>query len=138
MGYATTTTGHRPHVSSSIDTKVLQQLIVWGNIEGTITQKAQTTVEEWFGLSYADADGLQEASETSTLNGKTRNYLGNATLTQIVEAGIPAASCWATGCWGTKVTTQLNRMSDTNLYHVTKTTVVYTVSGSGNTTLTLT
>lgn len=35
--YATTTTGHRPNVSSSIDTKVVQQLIVWGSILGTIT-----------------------------------------------------------------------------------------------------
>lgn len=136
MGYATTTTGHRPHVSSSVDTKVVQQLIVWGNIDGTITQKAETTVEEWFGLSYADADDLQEASETSTLGDVTRNYLGGAILTQADVS--PAAYCWATGCWGTKVTTQLNRMGDTNLYHVTKTTVVYTVYGSGHTVLTLT
>lgn len=135
--YANTTNGHRPHVSSSVDTKVVQQLIVWGNIDGTITQKAETTVEEWYGLSYADAYNLQEASETSTLNGQTRNYLGGATLTQ--NQGFPvAAYCWATGCWGTKITTSLNRMGDTNLYHVQKTTVVYTVYGSGNNTLTLT
>ena len=135
--YATTTTGHKPHVSSSVDTKVVQQLIVWGNIDGTITQKAETTVEEWDGLSYDDAHGLMVASETSTLNGVTRNYLGGATLTQNVSSG-PAAYCWATGCWGTKVTTSYNKMGETNLYHVTKTTVVYTVSGSGNTTLILT
>ncbi len=70
--YASTTSGHRPHISSSVDTKVVQQLIVWGNIDGTITQKAETTVEEWHGLSYDDANNLQEASETSTLNGVTR------------------------------------------------------------------
>ena len=135
--YATTTNGHRPHISKSVDTKVVQQLIVWGNIDGTITQKAETTVEEWNGLSYTDASNLMEASETSTLNGITRNYLGGATLTQ--NQGYPvAAYCWATGCWGTKKTTTLNRMGDTNLYHVQKTTVVYTVYGSGNNTLTLT
>lgn len=78
-----------------------------------------------------------EASETSTLNGVTRNYLGGATLTQNAPQGSPSAWCWSAGCWGTKVTTSLNRIGDTNLYHVTKTTVVYTVSGSGNTTLTL-
>ena len=134
--YANTTNGHRPHVSSSVDTKVVQQLIVWGNIDGTITQKAETTVEEWYGLSYTDANNLMEASETSTLNGVTRNYLGGATLAQ--AHGYPvAAYCWATGCWGTKVTTTLNRMGDTNLYHVTKTTVDYTVYGSGDTVLTL-
>ncbi len=134
--YANTTNGHRPHVSKSVDTKVVQQLIVWGNIDGTITQKAETTVEEWYGLSYDDANSLQEASETSTLNGFTRQYLGGATLTQ--AEGMIRAWCWATGCWGTKITTTLNRMGDTNLYHVQKTTVVYTVYGSGNTTLTLT
>ena len=134
--YATTTTGHKPHVSGSIDTKVIQQLIVWGNIDGTITQTATTTVEEWNGLSYDDVQTIYEASETSTLNGQTRNYLGGAILTQ---AGVsPAAYCWATGCWGTKVTTSFNRMGETNLYHVTKTTVEYTVSGSGATVLTLT
>lgn len=136
--YATTTTGHKEHVSQNVDTKVVQQLIVWGNIVGAITQTAQTTVEEWNGLSYADASGLQESSETSTLNGTTRQYLGGATLVQNVQPGMPAASCWATGCWGTKITTSLNRMGDTNLYHVQKTTIVYTVTGSGNTTLTLT
>lgn len=114
----------------------MQQLIVWGNIDGTITQKAETTVEEWYGLSYTDANSLMEASETSTLNGYTRQYLGSATLTQ--AEGMVRAWCWATGCWGTKITTSLNRMGDTNLYHVAKTTTVYTVYGSGNTTLTLT
>lgn len=135
--YANTTNGHRTNVSKSVDTKVVQQLIVWGNIDGTITQKAETTVEEWYGLSYADASNLMEASETSTLNGQTRNYLGGATLTQ--NQGYPvAAYCWATGCWGKKITTTLNRMGDTNLYHVQKTTTEYTVYGSGNNTLTLT
>ena len=135
--YANTTNGHRPNVSKSVDTKVVQQLIVWGNIDGTITQKAETTVEEWYGLSYTDANNLIEASETSTLNGVTRNYLGGATLTQ--NAGYPvSAYCWATGCWGKKITTAINRMGDTNLYHVQKTTTEYTVYGSGNNTLTLT
>ena len=135
--YANTTNGHRTNVSKSVDTKVVQQLIVWGNIDGTITQKAETTVEEWFGLSYTDANNLIEASETSTLNGVTRNYLGGATLTQ--NHGFPvAAYCWATGCWGKKITTTINRMGDTNLYHVQKTTTEYTVYGSGDNTLTLT
>lgn len=136
--YADMTKGHREHISQSVDTKVVQQLIVWGNIDGTITQTAETTVEEWYGLSYADASELQEASETSTLNGNTRQYLGSATLVQNVQPGMPAASCWATGCWGKKITSSLNRMGDTNLYHVQKTTVVYTVTGSGNNTLILT
>ena len=35
--YANTTTGHREHVSQNVDTKVVQQLIIWGNIAGTIT-----------------------------------------------------------------------------------------------------
>lgn len=135
--YATTETGHKPHISGSVDTKVIQQLIVWGNIDGTITQTANTIVEEWDGLSYDSVQNIYEASETSTLNGQTRNYLGGAILTQ--AQGYPvAAYCWATGCWGTKVTTSFNRMGETNLYHVTKTTIEYTVSGSGNTVLTLT
>ena len=133
--YATTTTGHRPHVSGSVDTKVVQQLIVWGNIDGTITQKAETVVEEWYGLAYDDISSVYEASETSTLNGQTRNYLGSATLSQ--ASGIVRAWCYATGCWGVKKSTTFDRMGNTNLYHVTKTTITYTVYGSGNTTLTL-
>lgn len=44
-------------------------------------------------------------------------------------------SQWATieGCWGTKVSSQLQRMGDTNCYQVTKTTQVMSVNNNGGT-----
>ena len=118
--YATTTTGHREHVTGSKGSKVAAQLLVWNSVAGVIIQDTDTITEEWYGLSYEDALTLYEASETSTLNGTTRPYLGNALLSQTTT---PGAYVRATSCWGTQVTTQFTRMGDTNLYHVTKTTV---------------
>lgn len=69
--YATTTTGHRPHVTVSKDTRVLQSM----NISSTycrLIQSTTTTTEVWLGLSYADAQRVCTASETSTLGGTTR------------------------------------------------------------------
>lgn len=133
--YATTTTGHRPHVSESKDTKVLQMLYFFTTVVGVIIQDTSTTTEEWFGLSYSDANSLNIASETSTLNGTTRQYLGSALLEHQTIGG---GYCRSPACWGTKVTTSIQRMGDTNLYHVTRQTTTYTVKSSGqNTQLTL-
>lgn len=78
--YATTTTGHREHITGNKSSRVLQQLIVFNTVSGVIIQDQTQTVEEWNGLSYNDALSLYEASETSTLNGVTRPYLGSAKL----------------------------------------------------------
>lgn len=126
--YATTTTGHREHISSNRSAKVLQQLIVFGQVAGVVVQDTITTTEEWNGLSYSDALNLQESSETSTLNGTTRQYLGSALLTQ---TGIGAAWMRVPNCWGESITTTFDRIGDTNLYHVTKTTTQYNVRGEG-------
>lgn len=85
-----------------------------------LIQTTTTTTETWVGLKYSDADSVCVASETSVLNGVTRNYLGGARIT-VSASGV---SQWATieGCWGTKISSQLSRMGDTNLYMVTKTT----------------
>lgn len=135
--YANTTNGHRPHVSKNKQTKVIQQLYfqATGALVGLIIQDEETTTEEWYGLSYSDANSVCTASETSVLNGVTRQYLGGATLSYNVLLGgwtrVPS-------CWGTKVTSTLQRMGNTNLYQVTKTTTVYTVRNAGeNTSLTL-
>lgn len=111
--YATTTTGHREHVQVNKDVRVLQAV----NINNTfcrLIQTTTTTTEVWLGLKYTDAQSVCVASETSTLNGTTRNYLGSAKI----QVGSGTASLWATidGCWGTKVSSQLARMGDTNHY----------------------
>lgn len=126
--YATTTTGHRPHVTVQKNSKVLQAMNINSNYCRLI-QTSTTTTEEWFGLNYTDASTVCVASETSTLNGTTRNYLGSAKIT--VSTG--GATTWATieGCWGTRITSQLQRMGDTNLYHVVKTTEVLNVTNNG-------
>ena len=62
--YATTTTGHREHVSVNKDKKVLQAV----NINNTFCRLIQTTTttqEMWVGLSYSDADSVCIASESS-------------------------------------------------------------------------
>ena len=132
--YATTTTGHREHISSNRSTKVLQQLISLGYLVGVVVQDTITTTEEWNGLSYSDAQSLQQSSETSTLNGVTRQYLGGA---KFAQSGIGGASIRVPSCWGTSITTTFDRMGETNLYHVTKTTTTYTVRGYGGPVLTL-
>ena len=133
--YANTTTGHRPHVTGSKSSRVLQQLIVFNTVSGVIIQDQTQTTEEWFGLSYTDVQSIYEASETSVLNGVTRHYFGSAKLAQNTT---PGAWCRTPSCWGTQITTSYDRMGDTNLYHVTKTTTEFTVrSSGGNVTLTL-
>lgn len=126
--YATTTTGHRSNVTKSKETKVLQQLYSLGTLMGVILQDTVTTTEEWFGLTQTDAETQCTASETSTLNGTTRNYLGSAKLS---VNGTGGAWCRMPNCWGERVTSQMNRMSDTNLYHVTRTTTTLSVRSSG-------
>ena len=126
--YATTTSGHREHVTVSKDVRVLQAM----NINSTycrLIQTTTTTTETWVGLSYADAQTVCVASETSTLGTTTRNYLGGARIS--VSSG--GATSWTTieGCWGTKVTSQLSRMGETNAYQVTRTTQEMTVTNNG-------
>lgn len=128
--YATTTTGHREHVTVNKDTRVIQSMSInstWCRLVQTTT----TTTETWTGLSYTDASGVCTASESSVLNGTTRAYLGAARIT-VASGGV---SQWATieGCWGTKVSSQLSRMGDTNLYQVTRTTQEMTVTNDGGT-----
>lgn len=126
--YANTTNGHREHVSVSKTKRVLQAMSINNNYCRLI-QTSTTTTEEWYGLSYSDASGVCVASETSILGGTTRNYLGGAKIT-VSTSGV---SQWATieGCWGTRVTSQMQRMGDTNLYHVTKTTEELDVTNNG-------
>lgn len=126
--YATTTTGHREHVQVNKDVRVLQLMNISGN-QCRLIQTTVTTTETWLGLNYSDASSVCVASESSTLGGTTRNYLGSAKIT--VSSG--GVSVWNTcdGCWGTKVTSQLSRMGDTNHYQVTKTTTEMTVDNAG-------
>lgn len=126
--YATTSTGHREHVTVSKESRVLQAM----NINSTycrLIQTSTTTTETWVGLSYTDANTVCTASESSVLDGTTRAYLGGAKIT--VSAS--GSTIWATieGCWGTKVTSQLSRMGDTNCYQVTKTTQELAVTNNG-------
>lgn len=52
--YATTSTGHREHVSVQKDVKVLQAMSINNNYCRLI-QSTTTTTETWVGLSYTDA-----------------------------------------------------------------------------------
>lgn len=126
--YANTTNGHREHVSVSKTKRVLQAMSINNNYCRLI-QTSTTTTEEWYGLKYSDADSVCTASETSTLNGVTRSFLGGAKIS-VSSSGVTQ---WATieGCWGTRVTSQMQRMGDTNLYQVSKTTEVLTVTNNG-------
>lgn len=131
--YANTTNGHRVHVQGQKDSRALFQMTL-GSLKGTLVQDTVTTVEEYLGISWADVPSVYAASESSTLNGTSRDYLGNARLT-LNDGG---ASTWntAVACWGTKVTSQFSRIGDTNLYRVVVTTVEYSVRKCGDGTLT--
>ena len=119
---------HRDTVKKSSDTRVIRRLQI-SSTSGVIIQTTTTTEETWVGLSKSDALTLCVSSETSVLNGTTRPYLGAAKIT-IETSGM---SMWATeeSCWGTKISTSIQRMSDTNLYQVSRTTVEMDVSNSG-------
>lgn len=52
--FATTTTGHREHVSVSKDVKVIQAMNI-SNTYCRLIQSTTTTTETWVGLSYTDA-----------------------------------------------------------------------------------
>ena len=131
--YATTTTGHHPHITVSKDSRVVLQMSI-NNNTGVIRQDTTRTEEKWVGLSYTDALSVCTASETSTLDNTTRQYLGGAKLT---FTGV--GTYWNTveNCWGTRVTSQLQKMGETNLYQVSKITEEMTVEKVGGGTLTL-
>lgn len=121
MAYTDKATGHRELVKRQSDTRVLRQWVLNG-WTAVIVQSETVTEEEWRGLSKTDAQSLCVSSESSVLGSVTRQYLGSCT----VSKGL--SSIWATACWGTRVTSQMQRMGDTNMYQVTRTTTVFDVS----------
>lgn len=129
-----TTTGvgksHREVVRKSIDYRTLKLLAI-GSAQGVLSQKIETTEETWTGLSKSDAVALCIASVSSVLNGTTRQYLGGVKIT----VGGGGITTWATidECWGTRVKTNIQRMGDTNMYFVSRTTEVMNVYGKGGT-----
>lgn len=128
--YANLTNSHRDTVRKSSDTRVIKRIQI-SSSSGVIVQRTTTTEETWTGLSKTDALALCTSSETSVLGGETRDYLGAAKLT-VSTSGI---SMWATeeNCWGTKISSNIQRMNDTNLYQVSRTTVEMEVYNSGGT-----
>lgn len=53
--YATTTTGHIPHIQESHDSRIIQTLYSNGGFAGVLVQHIYTVTEEWVGLKYTDA-----------------------------------------------------------------------------------
>lgn len=96
-----------------------------------VNQLTTTTTETWTGLLKDDAIELCKASTSSTKDGVERPYLGGVKIT----VGGSGAYTWATieECWGTQVTSSIQRIGDTNLYDVTTTTTEMTVTASGGT-----
>lgn len=129
MGYSTTATGHRDTVRRQTSQRVIRQM----NLNGwmaIINQVETITEETWVGLTKADAEALCIASESSTIGTVTRGYLGGCTVTNQTPF---TATITATSCWGTRVQSQIQRMGDTNMYQVSRTTTVldvYAPSGS--------
>lgn len=121
MGYATD--GHRNKVRVQKNQRVLRQMNLNG-WQAVIIQNETISEETWVGLSQTEAEALCVASETSVLGGAERNYLGGCTVSNTTPF---TASIFATSCWGTRVQSQMQRMGDTNLYQVSKTTTVYDV-----------
>lgn len=124
--YANTTNGYRPHVTVSKEKRVIQQVVL-NSTYCRLIQSITSTTEEWYGLSYADASSVCTASESSD----GRPYLGSAKLT--VSSGMVSQYATVDGCWGTRITSQMQRMGNTNLYQVSKTTQELSVTNAGGT-----
>lgn len=121
---------HREHVTVQKETNVIMRMNI-SSLSAALIQTVITTTETWTGLIYSDALPLCTSSESSILNGVTRNYLGSAKLT----IGSGGTSIWNTkeACWGKKVASQLSQIGDTNLYFVSRTTTEYGVTNNGGT-----
>lgn len=134
---ATTTTGHHPHVQKSATSRVILRLkaTAGASYEGVLVQTCYATTEYWYGLTWSDANDLVEASESSTIGQTTRNYLGTVKLT----IGAGTADIWqsVSDAWGTRVQSSCQRMGNTNLYQVTKTTEVLDVIHRGDGVMTI-
>lgn len=110
---------HRTLVSRNKNNRTIKAQLI-GTWYAVLSQTSITTVEEWRGLSRSDAIALCESYEESYMQGIRRSYLGGVVVTQSFEGG----TRWmrVDSCWGTKVSSQINREGDTNLYTVSKTT----------------
>ena len=130
--YGTNTAVEPVVVSVSKDKRVFQESWIGGG-RFVLIQATVTTVEHYEGVSLAVANDLCVSSESSTLNGDTRPYLGSAT---VAAQGVGAASMDATSCWGTRVTSSLRRMGLSSMYEVDVTTEVMDVSTTSDRTVT--
>lgn len=110
---------HRTLVSKNKNTRTIKAQLI-GTWYAVLSQTSITTVEEWRGLSQSDAIALCESYEESYIQGITRSYLGGVVVTQTFQG----VTNWmrVDACWGTRVTSQISREGDTNLYTVSKTT----------------
>lgn len=126
--YGTIQNTKRDVVNRSADTRVLQMLRI-STASAVLRQYQTTTTTTYTGLSRSDAESLCVASESSELGQDSRPYLGAARI----RLGSGGVSVWNTieNCWGTRVTSQISRINDTNLYSVAVTTQVMTVANTG-------
>lgn len=121
---------HRTDDRRSSDYRTLK-LFAIGAAQGVISQQTVSSDESWTGLSKSDAESLCISYNESTLNGVKRNYLGGVSL-RIGGGGIyTSAEC--DECWGKRVTSSMQRIGDTNLYEVHRTTEDLTIYTSGGT-----
>ena len=128
--YATTSTGFRPDVRKSADYRVLKVMkSPQGTVAAVLKQVEKRTESTWTGLRYEDADALCQAYESSTLGQTRRDHLGAAQVTFTFATG----SGWfvVEDCWGSKVTTSIARIGDTNLYSVSRVTTDLSLEASG-------
>ena len=126
MGYATISTGYAGITQKSSDTRTFRAMWIAGWY-AVVNQTIVTVEEEWYGLSKTDAESLCITSETSTLDGATRNYLGG--MTAYSSSGANASWMRADACWGVRVVSVMAHTgSSPNLYSVHRTTQTITAS----------
>lgn len=130
--YNTNVTANPVLVSQSSETHIVRATWLNGQYFA-LSQTVTTTVQKYEGIGLADAQALCVSTESSTLGGVTRNYLGGAELRSSGGAWM-----YADACWGTQTSATMNAMSP-NMYEVTVTTQTMTVSKTDQSlTLTLT
>lgn len=122
-------------VSKQASTRTVRSMWLSGQYF-SLRQTVTTEVVRYEGLGLSDARNLCVSSETSVLNGTTRNHLGGANVTNGSGAG--ASWMYVDACWGTVVEASMTQRSP-NMYDVTISTTTLTVAaGDAGLTVTLT
>lgn len=118
--YSTNEKAHREKVQVGKSCKVVLK-IKYGDRSGSLVQTTTTTTESWVGLSKDNAETLTITTED----------LRSVGIRFDDSTGHPVKWAAQDNLEGTTVQSVMQRMGDTNLYQVTRTTTVLETTAKG-------